>query len=60
MDLNCHASLRALAARTLILAQRTNDRQTQTRLVEIANEFIELIIGLHLHRESMQQRTRVN
>ena len=60
MDVDCHASLRALAARTLLLAQRSNDRSTQVRLVEIANEFISMMISLHLHREPTQRRTRLN
>jgi hypothetical protein len=60
MDQYSRVSLQTLAARTLIVAQRSNDGRVQIRLVEIANELIDMMIGQHHHCETTHQRPRLN
>jgi hypothetical protein len=60
MDLDCRKLLQTLAARTLVVAQRCDDRRIQFRLVEIANEYIDMMIGLHHRGGRTDQHPRPN
>ncbi len=57
MDLDYRQSLRRLATRTLIVAERCDDRRAQTKLVEMANELIDMMGG-HSRRESAAQQIK--
>ena len=60
MDLDCRDSLQRVAAHTLIAAERCTDRHIQARLVEIANELIDLMVDPQLSRKPLREQTNLN
>jgi hypothetical protein len=60
MDLDCRDTLQRVAAHTLIAAERCTDRHIQARLVEIANELIELMVDPQLPRKRLREQTKLN
>ena len=60
MDLDCRDTLQRVAAHTLIAAERCTDRDIQARLVEIANELIELMVDPQLPRRRSREQTGLN
>jgi hypothetical protein len=51
MDVDCHDALQRIAAHTLIVAERCKDRHIQAKLVDIANELIEIMVGRYTPAE---------
>jgi hypothetical protein len=59
MDVDCQDALQRIAAHTLIVAERCKDRQIQAKLVDIANELIEMMVGRFSPAEK-PERTKFN
>jgi hypothetical protein len=60
MDLDVRRSLRRLAARTLIVAERCDNRRVQIKLVAMANELIEMMSGRQAPRSESEQQNKPN
>ena len=60
MDLDYRDTLQRVAAHTLIAAERCTDPHIQARLVEIANELIDLMVDPQLQRKQPREQTRLN
>jgi hypothetical protein len=60
MDLDYRDTLQRVAAHTLIAAERCTDPHVQARLVEIANELIELMVDPQLSRQQSREQIKLN
>jgi hypothetical protein len=55
MDVDCQDALQRIAAHTLIVAERCKDRHIQARLIDIANELIEMMVGQYSPTEKPER-----